>query len=144
MRYWDSSALVPLVVEQQGAAAAEIWLAEDSELVTWALTSVELVSAINRLAREGRLGEPEARRAEEMANAALRTAHVVRDLEAVKSLALRLLRLHALRVADALQLAAALFWADGRPVDHILHTFDRNLAIAATREGFQVIPGLGD
>ena len=51
--------------------------------------------------------------------------HVIADLERVKSFACRLLRVHALRSADALQLAAAL---------------DRRLGEAAEREGFEVPP----
>jgi hypothetical protein len=58
----------------------------------------------------------------------------------VKSIAIRLLRVHALRAADALQLAAALVWADGVPSGSVLHTHDRRLATAAEREGFEVRP----
>ena len=62
------------------------------------------------------------------------------DVERVKASARRLLRLHPLRAADALQLGAALAWADGAPEGLIVHTFDRRLAAAAEREGFRVIP----
>jgi hypothetical protein len=55
-----------------------------------------------------------------------------------KGLARRLLRVHALRAADALQLGAALAWAEGRPAGRVLHTLDAHLAIAAEREGFLV------
>ena len=62
------------------------------------------------------------------------------DVERTKALARRLLRVHTLRAADALQLAAALAWADGHPEGLVLHTFDRRLGEAAEREGFRVIP----
>jgi hypothetical protein len=39
---------------------------------------------------------------------------------------------------DALQLGAALHWAEGRADGHVLHTLDRRLALAAQREGFVV------
>jgi hypothetical protein len=48
---------------------------------------------------------------------------------------LRLLRVHPLRAAGALQLAAALEWA-GAPPDGELVTFDERLREAAVREGF--------
>jgi hypothetical protein len=63
---------------------------------------------------------------------------MVTDVERVKALAVRLLRVHRLRAADALQLAAALAWADGSPQSRTLLTLDDRLATAAEREGFAV------
>ncbi len=140
MRFWDSSALVPLVLRQRASAGVERWLAEDPSLVTWTLSSVEVVSALRRLVREGGLAESAAHTAEEILGELVRATHVVADVERVKSSSLRLLRLHALRAADALQLAAALVWADGAPGGRTLHTFDRRLGQAALREGFRVVP----
>jgi len=142
VRFWDSSALVPLVVRQTGSAEAESWLAEDAAVVTWTLAGVEVVSALRRLVREGALRERSAREAEELAGDLMKGAHVVRDVEQVKRLAGRLLRLHPLRAADALQLGAALAWADGHAEGQIVHTYDRRLAEAAGREGFRVIPAV--
>ncbi len=140
MRFWDSSALVPLVVRQSGSAEVERWLADDPDPIAWTLTQVEVVSALQRLLREGALSERAARDAEEVAVEILLHTHVVTDVERVKSLACRLLRVHALRSADALQLGAALAWADGPANGLVLHTFDRRMALAAEREGFRVIP----
>jgi predicted nucleic acid-binding protein len=140
VRFWDSSALVPLVVEQPASSEAERWLAADAVVVTWTLTPVELVSALRRLLREGVLAERAVREAEELVRDLTGRAHVVGDVERVKTVAARLLRVHALRAADALQLGAALAWTDGHPEAAILHTFDRRLAEAASREGFRVLP----
>ena len=140
MRFWDSSALVPLVVQQPGSAEVEAWLAADPELVTWTLCGVEIVSALRRLARDGVLRESVVAGAEDLASELLRRSHVVVDVERVKALATRLLRVHALRAGDALQLGAALAWADGAPAELVLHTFDQRLALAARREGFRVFP----
>lgn len=140
MRFWDSSALVPLIVEQPRSEQAEAWLAADSDLVTWTLSGVEIVSALRRLVRDGALREPTAAAAEELAADLLRRSHVVTDVEHVKPLATRLLRVHALRAADALQLGAALAWAAGSPNDLVLHSFDERLSLAAQREGFRVVP----
>jgi len=140
VRFWDSSALVPLVVRQPGSAEVDRWLEEDSEVVAWTLTRVEVVSALRRLVRDGELGERAARQAENVAAALLERTHVVTDVERVKEIAVRLLRVHALRAADALQLGAALIWADGAPGGLVVHTYDRRLATAAEREGFEVRP----
>ena len=50
----------------------------------------------------------------------------------------RLLRAHPLRVADSLQLAAALVGADHDPVTLDLVCLDTRLTTGARREGFQV------
>jgi hypothetical protein len=140
MRFWDSSALVPLVVEQPLSAEVARWIADDGVVVVWTLTLVELVSALRRLVREEAVKEAVARQAEALATDLIARAHTVSDLERAKSIACRMLRVHALRAGDALQLGAALAWSDGRPEGAILHTFDRRLAAAASREGFRVIP----
>ena len=78
-------------------------------------------------------------RSEDLTNKLLTCTHLVSDIEAVKALACRVLRIHELRGADALRLGAALTWADGHPQGLTLHTYDRRLALAAERERFRVI-----
>src|SRR5450759_551395 len=140
MRFWDSSAVVPLIVAQAASSQADGWLSEDPELVLWTLTSVELSSAIRRLVREGALGEREANAADARADELMKASHLIFNVESVKSQARRLLRLHSLRAADAMQLGAALEWVGGRPTGRLLHTLDTQLALAAVREGFRVVP----
>ena len=110
---------------------------QDPEIAIWTLTPVEIVSALRRLVRSGDLGEGEANRAESLLIELARRSHLIIDVERVKTTACRVLRVHSLRAADALQLGAALAWADGDTEGSILHTFDRQLAVAAGREGFQ-------
>ena len=138
MRFWDSSAVVPLLVRQESSPRAEGWLVEDAGMVLWTLTSVEVVSAFRRLVRERALEEAGARLAEGRLDHLVRTCHMVIDVPAVKGLATRLLRIHVLRAFDALQLGAALLWAEGRPGGRTLHTLDGRLRGAAEREGFVV------
>jgi hypothetical protein len=140
MRFWDTSAVVPLLVGQPVSALVDRWFAEDPALVLWTLTPVEIASATGRLRRDGVIGDRQARDVEKRAGDLVRASHVVIDVEAVKGRAVRLLRLHALRAADALQLGAALEWAAGDPGRRVLHTFDARLARAALREGFEVLP----
>jgi hypothetical protein len=99
---------------------------------------VEVVSAFRRLVREGGLGEPVAREAEARLGELIRACQLVVDVDAVKPLAARLLRLHPLRAFDALQLGAAQHWAEGQPEGRVFHTLDGRLGLAARREGFVV------
>jgi predicted nucleic acid-binding protein len=129
-----------LLVAQASSAKADEWLAEDGELAVWTITPIELASALMRLAREGAIGELDATRAESRIDELLQSCHTIVDVEVVESQARRLLRLHALRAADAMQLGAAWEWAAGRPTGRVFHTLDARLALAARREGFRVIP----
>ena len=138
MRFWDSSAVVPLLVTQEPSNRAAGWMAGDRTMVLWTLTPVEVTSALRRLVREGSLEERTALLAEARMDDLVRACHVVVDVDAVKPLAVRLLRLHPLRAFDALQLGAALHWAEGHPQGRTLHTLDSRLALAAEREGFVV------
>ena len=57
---------------------------------------------------------------------------------ALQDRALRLLRVHTLRAADSLQLAAALITVDEKPGGFPFVCSDARLIDAATREGFHV------
>jgi predicted nucleic acid-binding protein len=140
MRFWDRSALVPLIVAQPTSATVDQWLAADAAIAVWTLTSVELASAVARLLRERSMDDSAAHKAEGRIDQLMGSCHTLIDVEAVKGQARRLLRMHPLRAADALQLAAAGEWAIGRPAERVFHTFDGRLAIAARREGFRVVP----
>jgi uncharacterized protein len=140
VRFWDSSAIVPLLVRQPASASADRWFAEDSGVVTWTLTPVEMTSALWRLVRENAVPEEEAHDVDARAAEFLAASRVIVDVDSVKSLAQRLLRVHQLRPADALQLGAALLWAGAGAQTRgaKLHTLDERLAAAARREGFHV------
>ena len=140
MRFWDSSAVVPLLVAQARSSEADRWLGDDGEVAVWTLTPIEVASAVRHLVREGVISERQADEAERRTDELVRASHVVVDVEAVKSQATRLLRLHPLRAADALQPGAALEWAAGHPTGRVVHTLDTRLAAAARREGFTVVP----
>lgn len=63
----------------------------------------------------------------------------VQPTEPLRDNARRLLRVHDLRAADALQLAAGVAAAEGRPATLAFVCLDDRLAGAAEREGFPVI-----
>lgn len=138
MTFWDGSAVVPLLVKQNTSSRARAWVAADAAIVLWTVTSVEVVSALRRLVREQALDEPAAHQAEARLEEMVDTCHVVVDMESVSAISTRLLRIHPVCAFDALQLGAALHWAEGRPQGRTLHTLDNRLAQAAKREGFLV------
>ncbi len=139
MRYWDASALVPLVVAEERSKALR-QLARGGDIVTWSLSSVEITSAIERRAREGALS-PIHRQTALHNLAELRDSWTeITGLAPVSERACRLLAVHALRAADALQLGAALVAAGERPQLHEFVCTDERLCHAAGREGFRVIP----
>jgi len=61
--------------------------------------------------------------------------------DAVRRTAERLLRVHPLRAADSMQLAAALIAAEHNPSDLDIVCLDKKLSDAARREGFTVLTG---
>jgi predicted nucleic acid-binding protein len=139
LRYWDASALLPLIVDEPGTALVRGWLEEDGEACTWGWTQVELASAIERRAREGQLTLP--MRQTLLREVALLASHLheVTDLLAVRKRALPLLARYPLRAADAAQLAAALVVAESDPASLVFVCLDRRLADAASREGMPVL-----
>ena len=139
MRFWDASAILPLIVEEPGSALARKWLREDQDLVVWGLTRVELAAAIERSAREGRFSPAERATALRRASQLADDSHEVVDLAAVRSRATAVLARHALRAADAAQLGAALLVADPEPASLTMVVLDRRLASAAEREGLSVL-----
>ena len=65
--------------------------------------------------------------------------HEVDPSDEIRESAVRFLRVHPLRAADALQLAAAFAAAERRPTSLELVTLDDRLADAARKEGFVVL-----
>ena len=139
MRFWDSSALVPLCLEEPATVTARRLYDGDPEMAVWWASPVECGSAFARLRREGVLDEDQESAARSALESLCAFWHEVQPTAELRAQALRLLRVHELRAADALQLAAGIAWA-GTPPDAELVTLDERLGSAARREGFQVLP----
>jgi len=139
VRFWDTSALLPLFVAETQSGRVRAWLRRDPVVVVWSLARVELLSALARRERE----EPSAARgllrARQRALSAWEEWSEVVALEAVRRQAERLVSVHPLRAADALQLGAALVATELDPAGLELVTFDERLALAALKEGFSVL-----
>jgi len=138
--YWDSSALVPLLVAESRSSDCARLLRSDGVMVTWGLTPVEVLSAVHRRHRERSLSLERWQQAQRRLALFRNVWNEVRDLELVAKRAERLLAVHALRAADALQLAAALVACEERPESLSFACLDAGLGAAAGREGFRVVP----
>jgi predicted nucleic acid-binding protein len=112
---------------------------EDSAVLAWWGARGECESAISRLERERLLPRKSAAAARGRLARFAATWHEVQPLEMLRDSALRLLRVHDLRAADALQLAAGVAAAEGRPAVLAFVCLDERLGAAAEREGFAVI-----
>jgi predicted nucleic acid-binding protein len=138
VRFWDSSALVPLLAAESRTRAAQALYAHDPEVVVWWGTPVECASAIARLERDGALTAARAADAFARLDALSGSWFQVDPRDEIRETARRLLRVHPLRAADALQLAAAFVVAERRPPTLAFLTLDDRLREAAAKEGFIV------
>ncbi len=111
----------------------------DAGVLVWWGTRVECESAIARLERDRKLRPRSAATARGRLARFAATWQEVQPSESLREYALRLLRAHELRAADALQLAAGVAAAEGRPTTLAFVCLDGRLAEAAEREGFPVV-----
>ncbi|MEK6721469.1 MAG: type II toxin-antitoxin system VapC family toxin [Chloroflexota bacterium] len=139
MRFWDSSAIVPMLVAESSSVAVMAEYERDPDLVVWWATDVECVSALARLERDGILDGPSMVDALERLDALGQAWQEVQPIARIRQTAIRLLRVHGLRAADAIQLGAALTVAEGQPASLEVVTLDERLGQAAQREGFRVV-----
>jgi len=136
MRFWDTSALVPLLVREAATPWAERLLAEDGEMVVAWTAEMEAISALARRKREGALKDE----GHALALKRLQRLKVAwHSSERVRREALRLLQTHPLRTLDALQLASLLVAAEGDPEAFPLATLDGRPTLAASLEGVFVM-----
>lgn len=140
MRFWDSSAVVPLLLQEAASQSIRSVLAEDPHMVVWSLTSLEITSALWRRARAGDLEETTRAAAAERLATLEGAWNVLIDVAQVAERGRRLLALHPLRAADAAQLAGALVACRERTATLDFVTLDARLADAARREGLRVLP----
>jgi predicted nucleic acid-binding protein len=140
MKFWDSSALVPLLVKEKETRYCLKTLSDDQEMLVWCLSKVEVISALCRRLSDRAFGEEEFQKAKRHLNDLIERAYEVQAIEKVKARALRLLEVHPLRAADACQLAAVLVATQEDPNRLAMVCFDQNLKNAALKEGFSVNP----
>jgi predicted nucleic acid-binding protein len=140
VKFWDTSAIVPLLVIEPGTGTAKSTLTGDSSVVVWWGTRTECVSALSRQIRDGTLRIEDERQARRVLQQLADAWSEVQPSELLRGTAERLLAVHALRAADALQLAAALHWCQRQPMNRDLVSFDTRIRDAAYKEGFTILP----
>ena len=140
MRFWDSSALLPLFSEEKFSDIAASILSEDPDVTVWWGTWIECSVAISRLKREDKLTET----GQENARANLDELYAgVKEVEPnneLRLLAMLVSKAHPLKTADCLQLAAALRWCEGDASGANFVCLDNQLRRAAEGEGFDLSP----
>ena len=135
--YWDSSALVPLCVQEASSRQAQSQLRKSMPVVWWG-SLVEVHSAIARLHRLGKLNDLGRKGALSRLDLLSRGWREILPGDPLRDLAMRLLDAYELRAADSLQLAAALTWCQQRPARRVFVCADQRLSNAAKSEGFAV------
>lgn len=138
--FWDSSAVIPLLLPEARSAVLTSALAADREVTLWWGTPVECLSAIYRRHREAPLPAPLLTAALNRLRALVEDADAVAPTDEVRRRAGRLVAAHPLRAADALQLGAALVWCEEQSHGEAFVCLDDRLREAARREGFSLTP----
>jgi predicted nucleic acid-binding protein len=136
VRFWDTSAILPLVVAEPMSPAVAALARSDEVLVVWWGTRLECTSAVCRRQREGSLSAVDEAHARTILRALASTWTEVLPTERLRTIAERLLSVHALRASDALQLASALESRGASPGGGSFVCLDDRLRDAARREGF--------
>jgi uncharacterized protein len=144
VKFWDSSAIVPLLVEERNSRECRDLSRADRHMVVWEYTETEVTSGLVKATRltpplsqddlDGALERLDALAGRwEVVEAATRT-----QVNGAKERARQLMRSHELRAGDALQLAAAMRRFDPS-MNRDFVVSDGKLADAAGAEGFNVI-----
>jgi uncharacterized protein len=137
VRFWDASAIVALVVAAPSTRHLQALAAKDAAMLVWWGSGVECVAALARLERDDILSAEGTTLALQRLREFAEEWREVDPTDTIRETAARFLRVHPLRAAEALQLAAAYLGAERRPTSFV--TFDDRLATAARKEGFTIV-----
>jgi uncharacterized protein len=144
VRFWNSSALLPLISEEALSSVVAGLLIDDGEIVVWWGTWLECSAAVSRLRREKSLHEA----GEEEARAALNRLAgnwvEQRPTDDTNLLAMLVWKRHPFKAADTLHIAAALRWCEGETNGTGFVCLDSRLCQAASDRGFEVLPATSE
>jgi len=105
----------------------------------WWSTQIEIISGLTRLLRMREIDGTEFVEGKQVARAVAMTWSAIDPSAHIEREARALLELYPLRAADALQLAAALAWCEGKPKGKVFLSFDQRLSDAAGQAGFTLL-----
>ena len=136
--FWDSSAIVPLCLDEPSTAPGRV-LAAQFGLVVWWAAAVEVRSAVARLVRMRQISSRGQVQAILLLEKLRNEWREIRPMDQVRERAEQLLDRFPLHAADALQLAAAWIWCQGHPRSRRFISGDVQLLDAAGKLGFTAI-----
>ena len=141
MRFWDTSAIIPLCIEKKETRPITNIAKKDGMLVVWWGSIVECYSAFGRWRRDGFLKPQEETQALAVLSELAGVWTEIEPSDEIRNITRRLIQNYPLGTADSLQLAAANVWAEKVPRGHEFVCLDSRLRDAAQKEGFAVLPG---
>ncbi len=115
-------------------------LERDPEVALWWGAPIECASVLMHARRQERISLADFQKSQALIDHLRARAVEVQPTEAARARALRILSVHALRAAGALELAAALIWCQERTHGVSFVSVDEPLRLAAALEGFRVLP----
>ncbi|HKI67891.1 MAG TPA: type II toxin-antitoxin system VapC family toxin [Solirubrobacterales bacterium] len=136
--YLDTSALVKLLVDEDGSDLARSTYADADGPRTTAIAYVEATSAVTRMRKGKRLSAAELRTALDELDTIWAALDVLEVTDTLVKTAARTARDHTLRAYDAVHLAGALAFAEGEEIAFMC--WDHELNEAADKHGFVLIP----
>lgn len=137
MKFWDTSALMPLLVLEDATPVVRMLFRDDPTVAVSFITDIELSAGV---ARRSRNDEQVKRAAVQRALEDLRDTWLEsKDYDEIMAVARYAAETHHLRAGDAIQLASAIVLCRNRPRLPLV-TLDRDLAAAARLEGFPTLP----
>jgi len=140
MKFWDSSAIIPLCLKEATSEILRQVAEDDGEITVWWATPIECISALARRKREGKIPAEAEWNSRKILSQLSKAWSEILPTSLVRQRAERLIGIHPLRAADAFQLAAALIWAEENPPGLAFVCLDHNLREAAQKEGFTILP----
>jgi len=136
--FWDTSALVPLLIEEGASRDARSRLRRCQPVVWWG-SIVEVHSDICRLRRERQITDSQEQGALARARLLSQAWREILPADEVRESAIQLVDSYFLKASDGLQLAASLIWCKNKPASRDFICGDRRLSEAARSAGFSVI-----
>lgn len=102
MKFWDTSALVPLYVHEPNTSVVRELLAADSSIIVWWGTHTECISALMRQVRTGSITSPEERACRHVLHTLAQSWSEIQPSDALRSMAERVWYVRGLNGLDTL------------------------------------------
>ena len=140
MKFWDTSAIIPLIINQGYSSETKEILNIDPRMIVFWGTIIECHSALSRLRRENSLNIEQYRDSLKLLDFLCHSWTEILPGNLLREQSVRVISIHGLKTLDSLQLASALVWTNKNPEGSSFVSLDRQLRRAAEKEGFIVFP----